>query len=452
MTSSANRILQHVVSIVLVLAVVALLGYLSNRYKVEADWTAGNRNTLSDASVRLLESLKGPIKFTAFVYPEPELRREIEERVSRYQRFKPDIALEFVDPAKNPQRVREQNISASGEVVVEYDGRRENLRAISEQTVSAALQRLAYSGESWILFLEGHGERALQGTETSAYSQFAQTLRDKGLKVKNLNLGTEHGVPDNASALVIAGPTRPLLDGEVKLLEAYVDKGGSLLWLTDPDVPVQPAALAAKLGVAWQEGTAVLLETAALGLPPFVFITGNYPPNPITRGLYDNTLFPLVRGVKTLPDAKDWRPQPFLQSSEESWLELGALEGEIGMDPGAGEEQGPITVGLALTRDIKEGAGESAKTKLQRVALIGDADFLSNGYLDQLGNQQLGINVVQWLASREAQISVEVAKAPDVSLDLPPWAVILIALGYTFVLPALLVAFGTTRWMLRRRR
>ena len=52
----------------------------------------------------------------------------------------------------------------------------------------------------------------------------------------------------------------------------------------------------------------------------------------------------------------------------------------------------------------------------------GDADFLANAYLGEVGNQQLGLNLVQWLASRDAQLNVDVPKAPDTSLLLPGWA------------------------------
>ena len=67
-----------------------------------------------------------PIKVTAFIAPSPEIRRAVEGQISRYQRFKSDMELSFIDPSTQPQKVRELGIGASGEVIVEYQGRSEN--------------------------------------------------------------------------------------------------------------------------------------------------------------------------------------------------------------------------------------------------------------------------------------------------------------------------------------
>jgi len=86
------------------------------------------------------------------------------------------------------------------------------------------------------------------------------------------------------------------------------------------------------------------------------------------------------------------------------------------------------------------------------VVVIGDADFISNAYLGQLGNQQLGLNAVQWLAARDNQMNIDIPKAPDVNLFLPDWAIALLAGGFVLVLPLLLIGIGIGRWISRRRK
>src|SRR5689334_6813688 len=124
--------LQHAVSIILILAVAGMLGWLSTRYSYHADWTATHSNSLGEGSHKLLATLKGPVKVTAFIYPDQTARREISIIFARYQRIKPDISLGCVDPAKSPQEVRELGINSAGEVLIEYEGRRETLQALSE--------------------------------------------------------------------------------------------------------------------------------------------------------------------------------------------------------------------------------------------------------------------------------------------------------------------------------
>jgi hypothetical protein len=464
--SRKQMLMQQAISAVLFIAVLAMAGWLSTRYKLEADWTAGNRNTLTEPSVKLLGTLQGPIAFKVFLYPRSELRQGLEADIRRYQRVKDDVTVEFIDPSTNPQKVRDYNVQRAGEAVVEYQGRRENLTATTEQAITAALQRLAYSGERWIVFLEGHGERSINDAEQGGYSEFAAFLRDKGLQVRGLNLATDPRIPDNTAVLVLANPARPLLEGEAKIVAAYVEGGGNLLWLADPadgraDPTASLATLAGTLGIAWQKGTGILLESEQLGLPPFVYIMTQYPPNPVTQDFPENALFPLVRGLSFKSDAAGgWKAQPLLVTSAESWLETGALEGQITLDEDKGDTKGPLTLGVTLTREAKKAAPAADVTapeappkesEPQRVAVIGDSDFLSNAYLGQLGNSLLGLNLAQWAASRDTQLNIDIPKAPDRALVLPAWGLYTIYFGFAFLLPAALLGFGVTRWVIRRR-
>jgi hypothetical protein len=86
------------------------------------------------------------------------------------------------------------------------------------------------------------------------------------------------------------------------------------------------------------------------------------------------------------------------------------------------------------------------------VAVVGDSDFLADANLGQLGNKQLGLNLIQWLASRDSLLNIDVPKAPDTSLYLPGWATWLVVVGYTLLLPVLLLGYGITRWVRRRRK
>ena len=468
MNSQKKQILiQQLTSGVLFVAVIALIGFLSVRFKVEADWTAGNRNTITEASVKQLDSMADPIQFTAFISPSADVRAAIETQIAKYQRFKSDIELAFIDPSTQPQKVRELGIGAAGEVVVEYQGRSENLRALSEQTITTALQRLAYSGEQWVVFLEGHGERRIDGDEPDSLAMFTEVLRDKGLKVRGLNLAKNPSIPDNTSVLVIASPQRNLLPGEQQIIADYVKDGGNLLWMADPDYPTGLEPVAEVLGIDWQDGYAIFPDYQLMGTGhPGFFISFDYPPSPVTQGLFDITVFPLVRSISWQADA-GFVVQPFLKTGPSAWLETGEVGGNVVFEESAGDIPGPLDIGIHLTRKLNppaeeasdaeadEGTEESAKPaepKSQRVALIGDSDFISNAYLAEISNQQLGLNLVQWLASRDDQLNIDVPTAPDNALYLPPWAVIALAAVFALLLPLGLIGFGVARWVIRRRR
>lgn len=442
--------LQQALSAALFIGVIIMLGWLSVRYKAEFDWTAGKRNSLSAATAKQLEAMPDPIKFMAFIASgDAELRHGLEYDIGRYQRLKKNVSLEFIDPSAQPQKVREYNVNSSGELVVEYQGRRENLHASTEPIITTALQRLAYAGEQWVVFLEGHGERSIADAQNqSSISTFAKTLHDKGLKLQTLNLARTAKIPDNTAVLVLASPETQLLPGEINLINAYVQKGGNLLWLADPDYPTGAAELAKTLGITWQNGYAIFPDYQIIGTGhPGFYAATDYPPNPVTQGLEQITLFPLVRSLTA--DAKSgWDAKPLLRTNDMSWLETGSIEGgNVRKDDK--DIPGPLNIGMTLTRNVK---GADGKPKLQRAVLIGDADFLANAYVAQLGNQQLGLNIVQWLASRDAQLNIDIPKAPDTSLYLPGWAVIVLAGGFVVVLPLGLIGFGVMRWAMRRRK
>ena len=151
--------LQNVLFVVLLLGIAGVFAWLSTRYNYEADWTAAGRNSLSESSQMLLATVDGPVTINAFVRETKVPRKSISEFIARYQRYKQDITLEFVNPDLEPQRVRELGITVEGELLIDYQVRTERLRDLTEEEMTNALQRLARSSERWIVFLEGHGER-----------------------------------------------------------------------------------------------------------------------------------------------------------------------------------------------------------------------------------------------------------------------------------------------------
>lgn len=452
--SHAKRI-QQIINALLILLVVVAIGILSNRYKIEADWTYGSRNTLTAASQKFLATLKDPVQVIVFDYPNSSNRQDIEAWIGRYQRFKKNVSLEFVDPSADPARVKKYEISAPGEAVIEYQGRHETLQQMSESAVTGALQRLSESGEHYIVFLEGHGERnpvTAVGNTQNDITQLGEALKGKGLKVQTLNLVKTPSIPDNTSVLVIASPTKTLLEGEERLINEYLDRGGNLLWLTDPELPAGLPEVTKKLAVTWQNGFVIFADYAALGAPnPAVFYATDYPPNEVTRDFRDVAAFPLSRSIGIDPDVSKhggWTQVPIVQTNERAWLETGKVEGGVSFDPDKGDIGGPLNIGVIETRDRKGADGKPAK---QRVALFGDSDFLSDANLATLGNKQFALNVIQWLAARDAQINIDVPKAPDTVLRLPGWAFWVIGAGYTLGLPLLLLGYGVVRWLVRRR-
>lgn len=463
----ASKRCSDALTVVFIVLVAAVLAWLSTRFSTSFDWTANNRNSLTEPSVRQLAAMKDPIKVTAWVTPDKEIRRNLTDKFLPYQQHKSNLTLEFIDPLKQPAKARELNVGASGVVFIEYQSRRESLTALSEQTITTALQRLTYAGERWVVFLKGHGERSLEDANQAGLEQFAKLLQEKGLKAQGVNLAATPNIPQNTAALVIASPQSSLLPGEVKLIQDHVNAGGNLLWMADPGSLAGLEPLAKTLQVNWLNGTLIYPDYEILGTQnPAIALVMQYSDHPINYAQSEITVFPFARGLKGVKDSL-WHQQPILTTPDRSWSETGKLDGDLTFNTSDGDVLGPFMIGLAMDRvspteaskptpltpkGLAEAEKENAKKVHQRVVVVGDSDFLSNAYLGMLGNQQLGLNIVQWIANRDEQISIDVPKAPDNKLFLAPWAPMVYGLVFVLGLPLIFVTIGVSRWYLRRRR
>ena len=441
--------------VVLFLAVIGLLAWLSTRYVYNADWTYGHRNSLSPASVQLLHTLKSPLSFTAYARDNAVLREAIRRFVGKYQEVKKDSSLTFINPETNPQAARSAGITSDGELVIGYQGRTQNVVQINEAAVTNAIEAIARSAEEYVVFLTGDGERSPLGQHNFDLGDFGTQLTQKGFKLETLNLAATPSIPTNTAVLVIAGPQANLLPGSVKLIQEYVKRGGNLLWLGDPGPMYGLEPLAQDLGIAFAKGTIVDPDSQLFGITnPTVILVAKYDSaSAITRDFSTATLFAGATSISTDP-GNPWQSDNFLKTLPRSWLETGKLEGDVKYGPARGDQRGPLTIGVSLTREIKAPvtakAGEP-KTIEQRVVVTGDGDFLSNSYLNNGGNLTLGLNILNWLAHEDSFININPQSAPDRTLMLSKSDQSLIGLGFLFLIPLALIACGLIIWSRRRR-
>lgn len=467
---------QNITFILLFLGVVGLVAWLSTRYVFLADWTANKRNTPSDAALSLLKKIDGPIKITAFVSEtNTQTRNEIHFLIDSFKRYKNDIVLQFIDPAAEPAMVRELNISTEGEISLEYKDKRDRLVNANEQTLTNAFQRLARTGERLVLFLEGHDERSPFGDANYDLGNWSKMLQEKGFKVKALNLATDTTIPKETAVIVIADPQKDVLPGETQLLQEYVDRGGNLLWLVEPGTAHKLDPLAEQLSVDLLPGTVIDQNVQLLGInDPRFAIVPQYPAHPITQGLAASTIFPAARAL-SYAGGDDWDYLPLLETLPRTWAESDDTNADYTLDIGQ-DIAGPLTIGITLTRaqsitdeDISDAEKEATSTattdveeiinepaipkgeKQQRIVVIGDSDFVSNAYLGQAGNLDLGFSIVNWLSIDDDFVGLPAKTAIDSQLQLSTSEQALITLSLLLAIPVMLLGAGVGIWWQRRK-
>ena len=438
-----RRTLGRLLTLGLLLLTAVLLGLLSHKYTYSADWTHNGRRSLSPTSIDLLGKLDAPLAITAYARDNGDQRNRIKRLVDRYRRYQPDISLNFVDPDTAPNQVRELGITMDGELLVTYKGRSEHLRDYSEQTFTRLLGVLVRGKDKWVAFIEGHGERSAFGEANFDLGQWVKQIGSRGLKAQALNLAQTHTIPGNTSVLVIAAPRVDLLPAEVKLITDYVKAGGKLLWLGEPGAMHGLAPLAQEFGLEFLPGTIVDPGTVKLGIDqPTMALVTRYPDTAPLKGFKYVSVFPEAAGIGLRPPA-GWQGTSLLQTSTQAWSETGPLSGRVGYDADS-DLVGPLDIGVRLTRQLANG-------RQQRVIVTGDGDFLSNAYLGNSGNLDLGLRLLNWLAGDDQLISIPARTAPDLDLQLGRMAKLAVGAGFLLLLPLLLCTFGLLIWLRRRR-
>ncbi len=437
--------LHSAVFLALFLVAVGLFVYLSRDYQAQWDITRNGRNSLSQASLDTLKHLPGPVGITAYATQQDprlgDIRKIIGEFVGLYSRAKPDLTLRFVDPAEQPQQTRAAGIQANGEMVVEYQGRSEHLSTLNEPALTSLLTRLARAGKRQVFYLDGHGERKLDGIANHDLGDFGRKLESKGFKSAALNLALAQDVPANASLLVVASPQVDLMPGEVEKLKKYLNAGGNLLWLIDPEPLHGLQPLAETLGLVLTPGVVVDPAAQQLNASPTVALGAIYGRHPATEGFNLVTAFPFARQIG-INDSKEWRVTPLIDVAPQGWVKTGKLDAPLVYDKKR-DIPGPVTIAVALERSVEN--------KDQRIVVIGNGEFLSNTYLGNGGNLDLGLNLFNWLARDDNLITIPTKATPDTSLALSKTAASVIALGFLLVLPLAFVAIGVGTWWRRRK-
>jgi ABC-type uncharacterized transport system involved in gliding motility auxiliary subunit len=441
---SLQLLIQNGVFVVLLVLLAMTVVWVTKDIKTQWDLTQGQRNTLTQASIDVLKQLTGPVQVTAYATAqdaESDARKLVETFLGSYVRAKKDFKVTVVDPRAEPQKTQAAGVRANGELVVEYNGRSEHLTNLTEQDMTNLLLRLARSTERQVAWLDGHGERKLDGRANHDLGDFGAQLSVKGFKAVPLNLAVAPEVPDNVSVLIVASPRVDPLPGEVAKIKRWIEKGGNLLWLIDNDSLHGLQALADELGLTLTPGTVIDPRAGGLKLPITFSLATAYGKHSITARSTMTSVFPYARRIAAAEGSK-WQFTPLVEVAQDGWLETGSIENNVAFDPKK-DVKGPIVVAGALERSVGD--------RKQRVVVTGSGNFLANQFIGTLGNLDLGVNMLNWLAGDESLITVQPRTRSDLTLELTRGGLSLIGFGFLIILPlALLIAGGVIWW--RRRR
>ena len=456
-------------SVLVVLGILIAINWISNRQNKRWDLTAGGQFSLSDQTRQILADLNQPLVIKTFYV---NSATEYRDRLSEYSYLSKQVTTEFVDAENNPIDAQKYGITMVPTVVLEYAGRNEKSTAVDEQSITNALKKVIEGRAKKMYFLQGHGEHDPTASEPSGYSGMGEALKTDNFEVAKLTLAQEGKVPDDATVIVIAGPTTDLLGGELEALRAFLKRGGKLLLMLDPPdkgTAADPTGLIA-LAREWgaEVGSNLIIDASGLGQ-----LVGSGPTtpvampvrHPITEDFRVMTAFPLARSVSPIEGGAGGRTaQKVLETSPQSWAETDVKQlyatGRPERSPN--DVGGPVSIAVATSApaDVPAPAPatppdptakpDEAPKPETRVVIVGDSDFASNRALGVQGNREIFLNIANWLAQQENLIAIRPKSPDDRPLAMTADQQRMVFYFTMFMVPALLIGNGIRVWWKRR--
>lgn len=492
---------------------VAVAGYSAIERRDQVfDLTAYSLYTLDSTSLEAIDSLKSRLVGTEFkarivgFYPRDEQREQDAAEILLKQ-FEAEgdgyIEVQFVNPDEEPLLANQYGygVDAGGQLAgplfltyVNADGERvqggfEVIGEPNERNIATAMQRLSIAGQLTVYFTAGHLEYPTTAQGDFGISVIFGALQNLGINAEVLDLSLVESIPEDADALVIAGPQLDFDERDVAKIDAYIQQGGRILITGDPpyvdnyqlevnnefllnDSPFSQYlwnefGVRMRVDLVSDVASSVSSELNLLiqRISGVQEITLNFPRAPIVLSL--------ARSIEavSVPEAGTnqalYQREAFLFTSDEGYGErgspvteggaptlLGLLTGNPIYDEGV-DTAGPLIMGLAVRK-----FDESQTAIKPRVVFLGDTDWLTNGSVRPTdsastltGNLILWGRIIEWLLN-SAELSVPEAQ---IRLDLLPVTVSdaqqtriwLITLG---LLPGMVLGIGIIVWGIRQRR
>ena len=459
--------------IIVIVAVLAAVNFLANRYSKAYDSTKNKQYSLSEQTVKIAKELKAPIKLVYF--GSTDSFGGARDTLDRYAALSPKISVEYVDPVKKPQIAKAEGFRSDSPVIVENGVKREGAKAVSEEEITAAMIRALKTGERNICFVTGFGEHSLDDTDGNGYSVLKTLLERENYKTqsvtlkpsttpetgKKLEVGAATSappnvnveVPNSCTVAVLGGPQSAYPQPVVDALQKYVENGGRAMIMLDQTMRIgrsEPAAeqtdlekVLADWGVTVNKD--LVLDLSGLGqifgFGPEVPVVAQYESHAITQPLTRiPTAYPLTRSLDVKSGAKT-SVDKLVATGDDS-----IATSEIGpggqVDPKKGKK-GPLTI-LA--------AGTYSGTKQGRFVVSGTSLWAANSFAGsrQLGNRDLFVNSINWLSSDEDLISIRPKTPEDQALNVTGYRLHMMFWLSIVIFPLAVVGFGMATWWKRR--
>lgn len=446
----------RLLGVAVVIAVVVGGNFLAYAHNAQADLSAAHRFTLAPQTKAVTDQVHGPLKIIAFLNNAGAAARDARFLLARYHELNRDITYSVLDPDADPGLARRYGISAYSSVVLTYKGRRVDAPSVDELDISTAIVRIVRGGAKPVCVVVGHGEPSLDDDTGQGLSKVRDVLQHNAYDVRPLDLTVgQASVPGDCAAVLLLGPREGLGPREVDALNAYAENAGRLMVVASSLSTANPNPLLEPWGVHFLGGLVVDPKRSESGDPTNVVVEDLPSASPVDQGVA-RLQFPATAGLAVSNNLHEGLTVERLAvTSDGSWDESNP-DNELQFD--AGDIPGPIVVATASDDSRVEASGETrvpgggARVVRTRVLATGSDTWLTNDFLDRLGNRRFFVNALSWLTQEEQLLATTSQVSTDRSLPLTAERQARILVITVGLVPGAIIGTGLLAQVVFRRR
>jgi hypothetical protein len=464
-TAAGSRIAARISIITAAVAVAALANIALYRHDAHLDLTRERAFTASEELRRIVDGLTEPVSIWYFYQAQNPAARALNTILQQLPRRNARVDVRVVDADRNPALAGAQGVRMYNAAILRAGDRRIEVITTDDREIGLGLLRLLRRSRSVICFATGHGEydpdnfefhthfegkhahsHDAQGTgvvqmEQHGLGRLRRALEKLGLLHRKVSLATEREVPQECAAFVMANPRTALSPPESAQIAAYLRRGGSAMFLLEPDysLDLALAEVLSAAGVQVREGFIVDPLHHYFTDEQMLAIT-SYGAHPVTRGLA-LSFYPGARPLAAL-ERSGVRASVLAASSAQSYVLADRLDS-------AAAKQGPRSA-FPIAVASEGMLGEAASAAAFRLLVFGDADFASNSFFPYLSNADVLLAGISWLIREERAPAMKPASEvlPTVSLTNSQMRGVFIVT--VVLLPGVVALAGAAVWWLRR--
>ena len=396
----------------------------------DIDLTKNKLFTLSDTSKQQLQKIDTEVTIYLVGFGEDSSLRDLSVQ---YTKANEHIKVEIIEDINQRADLKQKyNITEESQMI--FIETKENTKQLSledlytydyttfqqiditEEKITNAIVDVTRQDKPHLYILTGHNEYNLSQEQT----KLEQAMINEGNEIGTLDLLVTGKVPEDTDLLIIQSPQKDYLTQEIEIITNYVNAGGKILWLNDPQLTGENfpnlQTILDQFGVTFADGIIIEQDENKIALQSPNYIIPNIATTTATKDIARDGGILLANASK-ISLAKDEElerlqvtPTIILTSSNQALFRTeiqNTTYAKISSD-----EEGSFIIGASLEKKISSPEEENAKTATLYVI---SNNFFATDYpiniqdmqvplIDFYNNKDYLLNTIAELTEREEGI------------------------------------------------